>query len=215
MVFVLTDATITTELQAYYNRYDDVFVNSIPMLKMLGERRVARDFKILGSKVFIEGLLTPGNNTLPKPVRWLNNVSFNIGVINADFDPINPTTRVEVLQCDFIFGEIYWPNPTLTAQPKYYADGTYNIWLFYPTPDLAYPYRAGFFQFPNFIDSTSQSNFFTQNAPEVLFFAIALEAAIYLEDMPRIDVWEKRYDQARVALTEEDKQRIYDEYSVR
>ena len=46
---------------------------------MLGERRVARDLKILGLKVAITGNLITGDSVIQKPTRWLNDSSFNIG----------------------------------------------------------------------------------------------------------------------------------------
>lgn len=215
MVFVLTNTTIKQELISYFKRNDTDFLASIPFFIMLGERRVATDLKILGTKTFIDGNLIPGNPRLQKDVRWLNNASCEIGIINPDFDPNDFTTRKKILECSYLWGESYWPNPTITGEPKYYADQTYFEWAFYPTPDLAYPYRIGFFQFPNFIDDTEQSNWFTAFAPHVLWSAICLETAIYLEDGPRIPIWEAQYQKDIASLSTEDKQRMYDEYSVR
>jgi hypothetical protein len=210
MAFVLTYDTLTTAVIDYLERNDANLVAQIPLFIMLGERRVARDLKILGLKVAITDNFTPNLGVFAKPTRWLNDSSFNIGT-GAELN-----SRVYLLQRSVEWCRQYWPDPTQVGTPKYYAsDYNYNFWFVVPTPDIAYPYEILYYETPPLIDAITSSNFLTENAPEVLLYATLLETAPYLKDDERIKVWQERYDLARKALGTEDIRRIEDAFSKR
>jgi|SRR5277367_492764 len=210
MAFVLTYDTLTAEVKKYLERDDARLVESIPLFIMLGERRIARDLKILGLKVAITDNFIPSESVFAKPTRWLNDSSFNIGT----GDSFN--TRVFLEQRSYEWCRIYWPDPTQTGTPKYYAsDYNYNFWFVVPTPVVAYPYEILYYETPRFIDGTISTNFLTESAPESLLYATLLETASYLKDDERVAVWTDYYERAKKALSEEDKKRIYDAFSKR
>jgi len=210
MAFVLTYDTLTTAIQDYAERNDANFVSQIPLFIMLGERRVARDLKILGLKIAITDNFTPNLGVFAKPTRWLNDSSFNIGT-GATLN-----SRVYLLQRSVEFCRLYWPDPTKVGTPKYYAsDYNYNFWFVVPTPDIAYPYEILYYQTPPLIDAITSNNYLTESAPEILLFATLAETAPYLKDDERIKVWEAKYATARQALGDEDIRRIQDAFSKR
>lgn len=210
MAFVLTYNTLTTAVKDYLERNDPNLVDSIPLFIMLGERRVARDLKVLLLKVAITDNMIIGNGVFAKPTRWLNDSSFNIGT------GASTNTRVFLLERSYEWCRNYWPDPTQTGTPKYYAnDYNYNFWIVVPTPDFSYPYEILYYETPEFIDETVSTNPLTANAPEVLLYGTLLETASYLKDDERVAVWTDYYERARKALGEEDLKRIYDAYSKR
>jgi hypothetical protein len=209
MAYVLTYDTLTASVTDYVERTDNNFISQIPLFIMLGERRVARDLKILGLRVIWTDTMLAGQEFIQKPARWLNNSTFNIGT-GTGFN-----TRVQVLERSYEFCRMYWPNPTLTGQPKYYCDYNYDNWLISPTPDDVYPYEVFYYETPQLIDATDQTNWLTSNAPEVLLYGTLLETAVYLKDDDRIGAWTDYYNKARANITEEDMKRIYDGYSKR
>jgi hypothetical protein len=214
MAFVLTYNSLTQSVKDYLERNDAKLVSEIPLFIMLGERRVARDLKILGLKVAITGNLIAGDSVFAKPTRWLNDSSFNIGTNQGSEVGFN--TRLLLEQRAYEWCRMYWPNPTQTGTPKYYAsDYNYNFWIVMPTPDVPYPYEIIYYETPEFIDDSTSSNFLTGSAPEVLLYATLLETASYLKDDERIGVWSDYYEKAKKALGEEDVRRIYDAYSKR
>ncbi len=211
--YVLTYATLVTALEFYLQRLDANFVSEIPLFIMLGQRRVARELKILGNKVFIEGSLAVGAVFLAKPADWLNSSDFYIG---SNVPPaVGFHTWAPLKQRSYGYCIQYWPDATQTTQPKYIADYTYNSWYVAPTPDLAYPYRFSYYQLPSLIAENQQTNWLTENAPDVLLYAALLETASYLQDDDRIPTWQKYYDLAKNSLSEEDMRRIYDAFSKR
>lgn len=210
MAYVLTYNSLTTDIQAYLERNDLNIVENIPLFIMLAERRVATDLKILTLKVAVTDQLLVGVSVIAKPTRWLNDSSFNIGT-STDFN-----TRIFLQQRSYEWCRTYWPDPTVTSQPKYYAsDYNYNFWFIVPTPDLEYPYEAIYYETPQLIDTTTSVNVLTANVPQILLYACLLEAVLYVKDDERIAVCTKYYEEAKQALSNEDMRRIYDAYSTR
>lgn len=209
MAFVLTYTNLVTEIEKYLERSDSALISSIPLFIMLGERRVARDLKILGLKVYVTDTLLVGQQVLAKPTRWLNTSSFTIGT-GTGFNTIT-----QVLQRSYEYCRMYWPDPTQTAQPKYFSDYQYYHFLIAPTPDAAYPYELSYYQVPQLIDGTTSTNWITENAPDILIYACLVEAAVYLKDDDRLPVWTNLYENAKGALSKEDRMRIYDSFSKR
>lgn len=214
MAFVLTYDSLTNSVKDYLERKDDTLISRIPLFIMLGERRAARDLKILGLKVAITDDLIVGESVVAKPTRWLNDSSFNIGTnvgVAAGFK-----TRTFLLQRSYEWCRTYWPNPEERGTPKYYAsDYNYNFWFLVPTPIETYPYEILYYETPAFIDETLSTNFLTGSVPEVLLYATLLETASYLKDDERVPVWTDYYEKAKKNVGEEDMRRIYDAYSKR
>lgn len=214
MAFVLTYDSLTKAVQDYLERNDANLVAEIPLFIMLGERRAARDLKILGLKVTITGTFVVNQSFLQKPSRWLNDSSFNIGT-NVGVS-MGYNTRLFLLQRAYEWCRTYWPDPTQSATPKYYAsDYNYNSWFLTPTPDQPYPYEILYYETPPLIDDVIGTNFLTGNIPEVLLYATLLETASYLKDDERIAVWTDYYEKAKKNVGDEDMRRIYDAYSKR
>src|SRR5271170_19135 len=198
MAFVLTYDTLTSSVQDYLERSGATLISQIPLFIMLGERRTARDLKILGLKNAITDNFIVGQSAFQKPIRWLNDSSFNIGT------GTNFNTRLFLEQRAYEWCRLYWPDPTQTGTPKYYAsDYNYNFWFLVPTPDQTYPYEVLYYETPQLIDSTTSTNFLTESAPEVLLYATLLETASYLKDDERVPVWTDYYNKARQNISDE------------
>lgn len=213
MAYVLTYNSLKQAIQFYLERSDAPVLAEIPLFIMLGERRVARDLKILGLKVFVTDNLIPNNEILTKPARWLNTSTFNIGVPTLEDPSFN--TRIQIPLRSYEYCRLYWPNPNQADQPKYIADYDFTHYLIVPTPDQPYPYELAYYELPSLIDEDGQTNWLTENAPDILLYASLLETASYLKDDDRVAVWMKYYDLAKAALTTEDMARIYDAFSKR
>lgn len=210
MAFVLTYDTLTTAVKNYLERNDPNLIDSIPLFIMLGQRRIARELKVLGLKTAITSNFIIGESVFEKPTRWLNDSSFNIGI------GTNQQKRKFLLQRSYEWCRTYWPDPTVLGEPKYYAsDYNYNHWFVVPTPVAAYPYEILYYETPQLISETVSTNFLTGSAPEVFLYATLLETASYLKDDERIAVWTSYYEKAKAALGEEDHKRIYDAFSKR
>lgn len=217
MSFILTYSTLVTNIMNYLERTDQQTQSTIPMFILLAQDRIAKECKTLGLEKYITGTFTAGNSIVPKPAGWKNTLTFNIGTVVPQ-TPAPPTpqyNRIQIPQRSYEFCRMFWPNQSSTALPAYFCDYGYDNWLVVPTPDQAYPFEVAYMAFVQPIDSTNQTNWLTQYAPELLFYACMLEAMVYLKNDERMQVWQALYQDALSKVDSEDKARYTDRYSDR
>lgn len=215
MAEFLTFDTLVEKIQTYTKRSDPDFITQIPFFIMLAQQRLARDLKVVGVKQTITGELIPNNQVLPKPSNWLNTSSFYIKINNPPYN-LNYNKMKPLLHRSYDFCQIYAPDITAVAIPKYYNDDIdYFNYLIFPTPDLAYTYQLTSFVMPNLIDQIIQTNYFTRYAPTALLDACIYEASLYLKDPQAIQIWQQAYATDLNSLSLEDKKRITDGFTER
>lgn len=213
MAFAFTYSTLVQKVIDFSERTDTAFENAIPTFITLAIDRITKDAKMLGAELYItsqqgEGL-TPDSPVLSKPALWRNTVTFNIGT------GTNYNTRKTLLLRSYEFCNDYWKDRTQTGEPKYYSDYEYNQWLVVPTPDEAYPYEIAYLQQFGPLDSNTQTNWLTDNAPELLFNCVMMMSRFYTKDKEDQAFWENAYNTALSSLMKEDKERFTDRNSQR
>ena len=214
MATTMTFDTLKQDVQRYLERgatyaSDPVVYEQIPRLINLAERRIARELKIQGFIAVVSSVMVPGQSVYPKPDRWRDTVSVNMGTgaSNANRTPL--FTRV------YEYLRSYWPNESLTATPLFYADYDYANWLVAPTPDQAYPFEVLYYELPPLLDDSIQTNWLTEYAPQLLLYGALLEATPFLKNDERIGTWQQYYDRAAAMLNGEDLAKILDRASTR
>jgi hypothetical protein len=188
---------------------DAVVYAQIPRLINLAERRIARELKVQGFITAVTDTLVPGQSVYAKPDRWRDTISINIGTGTAKANRTFLFTRV------YEYLRSYWPNESLTGTPLFYADYDYTHWLIAPTPDQAYPYEVVYYELPQLLGDTVQTNWLTEYAPQLLLYGALLEATPFLKNDERIGTWQSYYDRAAGALNGEDLAKILDRSTTR
>jgi hypothetical protein len=108
----------------------------------------------------------------------------------------------------------YWPNPTNEDLPKFYCDYDYTHWLIAPTPASAYNFEVLYYERVQPLDSSNQTNWFTQYAPQALLYGSLLQAMPFLKNDDRMGMWQQNYDLIMQTLMAEDKLRVADRQAV-
>jgi hypothetical protein len=212
MPATMTFASLQDDLRAYLERgdtTDTTVFEQLPKLINLAERRLGREVKILGTIAVVSSTMIPGQSVYAKPDRWRETISVSIGTGN----PANRRSTIAPRSYEFV--RAVNPDPTVTGTPRFYADYNYSHWLFGPTPATAHPYEVVYHENPAYLDETSQTNYWTDYAPNALLYAALLEATPFLKNDPRIAVWEGFYNRAVAALNGEDERQIVDRTIVR
>lgn len=205
----MTYNSLVLQIQAELDRTDADFVAQIPNFILNAHQRICRDSKNIGFEQYVTGSFTVGLPVIPKPARWRKNITFNYGS-GTNNVVVNP---IELRTYEYL--RSYWPNPTLTSAPLYYADyGFYNF-LVAPTPDDTYPFEIAYLELPQVLSLLNQTNWLTNYAPDLLLYACILEAVIYLKVDERISVFANEYNVRLQALNAQDEQRYIDRQSVR
>lgn len=206
--------SLLTDVRDYLERgfsagSDPLVFEQLPRLVTLAERRLARDMKLQGFQNQIVTVLQPNVAVIPKPDRWRDTVSINIGT------GVNLTLRTQLYLRSYEYCRSTYPDETITGQPIYFADYDYLYWLLVPTPDLPYPMEVLYYELPPLLNANLQTNWFTQYAPNALLYATLLEATIFLKNDDRIPVWQQFYQDAVNSLNQEDTGKILNRGAIR
>ncbi len=202
---VMTYSSLAADIETYLERTDQATIDKIPTFIMLAEQVLAADLKFLGNLTVATSNMVQGQPTIDKPARWRKTVSMNV-TVNGQRQP--------VLLRKYEYLREYWPDPTQEDAPKYYCDYDYTHWLVAPTPDDDYSYEVLYYERLAPLDSSNQSNWFTQYAPQALLYGSLLQAMPFLKNDERMQMWQAQYDQIVNVLKTEDTLRIGDRQAV-
>jgi hypothetical protein len=212
MPVAMTFTSLKDDLRSYLERgsvNDESVFDQLPSLINLAERRLSREVKIAGTIAVVTSAMVTSQSVYAKPDRWRETISISIGTGTGN------NTRKIVAPRAYEFLRSVAPDPTVTGEPRYYADYNYQNWLFAPTPSANYPYEVVYHEQPVLLDDASQTNWWTEYAPNALLYAALLEATPFLKNDQRISVWEGFYNRAIAALNGEDQRQIIDRTIVR
>ena len=202
---VMTYDSLVADVATYLERTDIATLEKIPTFVMLAEQIIASQIKFLGNLTVQTSQMTADDPVINKPARWRKTVSMNITVDGK---------RQPVLLRRYEYLREYWPDPTATDVPKFYTDYDFTHWMVAPTPDVAYNFEVLYYERVQPLDSSNQTNWFTQYAPQALLYGSLLQAMPFLKNDSRVQLWQAMYKQAMDVLTAEDKLRVADRQAI-
>jgi hypothetical protein len=202
MAYAMTYNSLLEDLRSYLERgftqADDPLVyDQLPRLINMAERRIARELKVQGFIRAVTTTLTASTAVYRKPDRWRDTISITVG-------------GSPVFARSYEYLRNYWPDETATGTVGYYADYDFNHWLFAPTPSANVSAEILYYELPALLDTTTQTNWLTDYAPNALLYAALIEATPFLKNDERLQTWQSMYDRAAQALNGEDIQKIMD-----
>ena len=198
---VMTYDSLVADIESYLERNDTATVQKIPTFIMLAEQIISAEIKFLGNLTVNTSTMVANTAIIDKPARWRKTVSMNVTVAGE---------RNPVLLRKYEYLREYWPDPAQTEVPKFYCDYDYTHWLVAPTPDAAYNFEVIYYERPQPLDSSNQSNWFTQYAPQALLYGALLQAMPFLKNDARTAMWQQQYDLIMATLKAEDQVRVAD-----
>ena len=202
---VMTYDSLVNDIQTYLERTDDQTLEKIPQFIMLAEQIIAAEIKFLGNLTVATSAMVASDNVIPKPARWRKTVSMNVTVAGK---------RQPVLLRTYEYIREYWPDPTATSAPLYFCDYDYQHWLVGPTPTLAYSYEVLYYERVQPLDSSNQSSWFTQYAPQALLYGTLLQAMPFVKNDERMPMWQSNYDKIIEVLKTENVIRAADRQAI-
>lgn len=205
MTYVMTYDNLVDKITTYCTRVGDaLFIEQIPLFIQIAENKCSRDIKTLLYKQFVVGTFASGTPIYDKPVRWRETVSMNYG------SGTNNNSRNTLLPRSYEYCRMYWPDDTVTDLPLYYSDTDQYHFLACPTPNDDYPYELVYYQQPEFLSDSNQTNIITEKAPELLLYGALVEAATYLKTDDNGAKWQAAYDRVLASIRGEDAGRVED-----
>lgn len=201
----MTYDSLVDDITTYLERTDAQTIAKIPQFIMFAEQIIASEIKFLGNLVVVTSTMTQDENIIPKPSRWRKTVSMNVSVSGV---------RQPVLLRTYEYLREYWPDQTKTDIPKYFGDYDYDHWLVVPTPATGYTYEVLYYERNQPLDSSNQSNWFTEYAPQALLYGSLLQAMPFLKNDERIPMWQAQYDKIIAVLQNENTIRVADRQAI-
>lgn len=205
MAVSMTYNSLFNDISSYLERTDTATLNKIPTFIMLAEQTLASEIKFLGNLTVNQSNMVSGNPVITKPARWRKTVSMNVTVAGVK-QPVFLRTYEYMRQ--------YWPDEAEEDVPKYYGDYDYTHWLVAPTPAAAYDFEVMYYEEVQPLDSSNQTNWFTQYAPQAMLYGSLLQAMPFLKNDERMPMWRAEYDKIVAQLKTENVQRLGDRQAI-
>jgi hypothetical protein len=196
----LTYDSLITDLQTYLERSDTSLVSQLPRFVMLAENRLAAKCRGLGFLKLVNGTMTIGNPVLVKPARWRETASFWYSLLGKP-----KYLNLRSYEMCRVFG-----GDAGSAPPEYYADYGYEHFFLAGTPDQAYQFELSYFERPEPLSATNQTNWTTQYAPQLILFASLFEAAVWLKLPDKAAEYKGYFEEAMAAVAQEAQLRMAD-----
>lgn len=190
--------TLQADIAEYLKRTD--LTNQIKDFIELAEARIATELKPHGFEQVASGNLVASSRTLAQPSRFIAPISLTLTASGGDI----------LKRRKLSFLRHYASNSsTAEARPEYYATRESDFWL-HPIPDSTYAYTLTYFErLAPLTTSTNETNWITENHPDLLLYATLLAASTYLKNDDRVPVWRQAYqDAAQAVMAEEDRYQI-------
>lgn len=198
----MTYTSLLEDISTYAERDDTPFMAQRERFVMLAENRIASEIRGLGAMAFVQSTLSTGNPIIAKPARWRETASFTITLADGTKKTLMPRSHQYLRS--------FWPDVSLTDEPRYYADYDFEHFYIAATPDDDYAFELVYYERPEPLSDQNQTNWYTQYCPQVLLYACLLEAQPFLKLDGRTQQFQALYDRAVQALGNESMRRLSD-----
>ena len=183
-----TYTTLKQAIQDYTDNQETTFVSNLDSFIENAEERI---LKMIPLEIFRKNAsanLTTGNKYLPKPSDWLFTYSFAVTDGNSD--------QKFLLNKDVNFIQDYWPDPSDTSEPVYYADYSLTNFIIAPTPDDNYSAEIHYYYRPQSI-TEAETSWLGTNAGPALLYGCLVEAYAFMKSEPdMLQLYEQKMQQA-------------------
>lgn len=190
MAYAFNYDNYITNIGAFLNRNDTVFLSLCPVFLSLGEQRIFIDFSHIGTEQSYTGNFVAGNGIIAKPPLWGDTETFSY---------LDSTGRVHILErVAYEYGRTFIDNPSTQNDqilPTYYSDSGYGYFIIFPTPQVAFPFQLIFQGKEVPLGTTQPTNWYSTYGYDLLLFAACHEAAAYLDNHSQAAKWDGKYIQ--------------------
>lgn len=192
-----TYTTLKQAIQDYTDNQETVFVTNLDNFIRAAEERVLKEAPLQVFRKNAYAALTDGQKYMPKPSDWLFTYSCSIKPTKEAGD------HAFLLNKDVSFIQEYWPDPTETEEPKYYADFDIDNFILAPTPDGDYYIELHYFYRPvSIVDATDGETWLGTNAGPALLYGSLVEAYTFMKgEADMIQSYEQYFQRALSRIT--------------
>ena len=160
------------------------FLAYVPNMVNRAEERLTKDLDDYGLVTYTSVAVDARIVTLPVGTRIVKNIN-----ITSNGSKINLLQRTDEFIND------YWPVIASTSEPKYYAPRNNTTVLIAPTPVSSFSGEVVYVVKPVALTPATPTNYFSDFAYDLLFYASMIEAMLFQKDFPAAQMYEQKYAQ--------------------
>jgi hypothetical protein len=170
---------------------DTSLTDSIPDFIRLAELRIYRDLRVRAMEASLSTAIASGVIAVPS------------GYVAMKYAYVDGTPVQALQRKDPEWIAAHYPTRSADGKPKFFAREV-DSFIFGPYPDDAYTVKGVYYKRLDALSASNTTNWFTDNAPDVLFWGAMLESAIFAGDDARVALYQSKYDAAGQRLQRED-----------
>jgi len=201
----MTYSSLKTDIQTWAENTGTDFTNQLDTFIDNTQQKLSREIDPVGFNQNVTSSMSVGDRfvTLPSSIEPMLLNYLNI-IVNDDrkFLEIKP---IEYLQ-------EYWPDSSLTDEPRYFANFDDNTLYIAPTPDQAYTMELGYQGRINPLSNTNTTNWYTENASDALLYGSLSEANLFTKNMEDYNIYKQKYVESVAAINNEARRRRRTDY---
>lgn len=165
-------------IKGWLHRTNPTLVAQIPTFLMLAESRIYRKLRVRGMETAFE--VTTSGGTAALPERYA-------GLKHLRIDGRRPLERKSAAW-------IYDQHPATAGggTPAYFARDREEL-IFGPAPVDGLVLKGTYYRLPEPLGEAQPTNWFAENAFDLLMFGALCEAAPYMANDARIPIWEAKF----------------------
>lgn len=184
-----TYATLVTAVGSWIKRSD--LTDSIPDFIRFGELRIYRDLRIRAMETALSDTIASGVIAVPSGY-----VEMKHAYING-----TPTQKLQRKDSEWMYQN--YPTRSSGGIPKFFAREADNF-IFGPYPDSGYTVKGIYYKRLTALGTGNQTNWFTENAPDLLLWAALVEAEPFVMNDARTALWAGKYETTKERIQRED-----------
>lgn len=170
---------------------DTAFALIVPDFISLAEARIYRELRIRQMETALSSAISAGVIAVPPGFLELKNAYVNG----------SPTRNLEKKDAEWIYA--HYPTRSAEGTPIYIAREASNF-IFGPYPDSAYTIKGVYYKKLTALSNSNTTNWLTTDCPDLLLFASLCEAIPWVQDDPRVSLWETKYQQIKARVQAQD-----------
>jgi hypothetical protein len=202
----MTYSSLKTDIQTWAENTGTDFTAQLDTFIDNTQQRLSRDIDPVGFNQNVTSSMTIGDRfiTLPSAIEPM--LLNYLNIINSSGNRV----FLEIKPIEFL--QEYWPNASLTDEPRYFANFDDSTLYVAPTPDTAYVMELGYQGRINSLSNTNTTNWYTENASDALLYGSLSEANLFTKNMEDYNIYSKKYVESVTAINNEARRRRRTDY---
>lgn len=180
---------LVTAVGSWIKRSD--LTTSIPDFIRMGELRIYRDLRVRAMETTLNSAIASGVVAVP---------SGCVAMKHAYIDG-TPVQKLQRKDAEWVYQN--YPVRSASGQPKFFAREADNF-IFGPYPDDGYTVKGIYYKRLTALGTSNQTNWFTENAPDLLLWAALVEAEPFVMNDARTALWAGKYETTKERIQRED-----------